>query len=127
VVCEVQQIGWNQSFPSGTACGITSAGYGISLISNQVDSDNDFGNWRAATKSGVKFDDLNANGIKEAGEPGLSGWTIQAFVDANGNGTKDVGENTVAASAVTVAGGAYSMSLAPGKYVVCELLQANWF
>ncbi len=127
VVCEVQQAGWNQSFPSGTVCGPTAAGYGISLISNQVDSDNDFGNWRAATKSGVKFNDLNANGVKNAGEPGLPGWTIQAFVDTNLNGTRDAGENTVAASTVTGAGGAYSMSLSPGRYIVCETLQATWF
>jgi uncharacterized repeat protein (TIGR01451 family) len=127
VVCEVLQAGWNQSFPSGTACGAGAAGYGITLTSGQLDSDNDFGNYRNATKSGVKFEDLNANGVKDAGEPGLSGWTITAFVDANGNGTKDAGETTVGGSAVTVAGGAYSMSLKPGKYVVCETLQAGWF
>ena len=30
----------------------------------------------------MKFHDLNANGAKDAGEPGLAGWTITAYVDA---------------------------------------------
>ena len=32
-------------------------------------------------KSGTKFHDLNANGVKDAGEPGLPGWTIRAYKD----------------------------------------------
>src|SRR2546426_7780858 len=39
------------------------------------------------TKSGVKFNDLNANGVKDVGEPGLAGWTISAYTDGNGDGT----------------------------------------
>jgi len=57
-----------------------------------------------ATKSGVKFNDLNHNGVRDAGEPGLSGWTI--YVDYNDNGALDAGEP----SAVTGALGAYTIS-----------------
>ena len=39
-----------------------------------------------ATKSGVKFHDLNGDGIKDAGEPGLEDWTINAYAD-DGAGT----------------------------------------
>ena len=31
----------------------------------------------ARPRAGMKFNDLNANGVKDAGEPGLAGWTIQ--------------------------------------------------
>ena len=34
----------------------------------------------------MKFDDLNANGVKDAGEPGLPGWDIRAYEDTNGDG-----------------------------------------
>ena len=46
-------------------------GYAITLTSGQTDADNDFGNYQNATKTGMKFNDLNANGVKDAGEPGL--------------------------------------------------------
>ena len=130
VVCEVAQAGWTQSFPANTKCsaiaGLAPGGYGISLASGDVDSGNDFGNFQKGTKSGMKFNDLNGNGAKDQGEPGLAGWTITAYADANGNGIRDAGENTVAATQVTGAGGTYSLSLDPGKYIVCETQQAGW-
>ncbi len=39
---------------------------------------------------GTKWNDLNGNGVRDAGEPGLAGWTI--YVDANDDGTLDPGE-----------------------------------
>ena len=41
-----------------------------------------------ATKSGMKFNDLDADGVKDAGEPGLGGWTITWTTTT----TKDIGE-----------------------------------
>jgi len=38
----------------------------------------------------MKFEDLDADGVKDAGELGLSGWTI--FVDYDDDGTLDAGE-----------------------------------
>ena len=77
VVCEVQQATWTQSFPAGTACGASAGGWGITLDSGELDSGNDFGNYRQATKTGIKFNDLNGDGVKDAGEPGLPGWIDQ--------------------------------------------------
>ena len=94
MVCEVQQATWTQSFPSGAACGASAGGWGITLASGDLDSGNDFGNYRQATKTGTKFNDLNGDGVKDAGEPGLPGWVINAYADANGNGVRDAGENT---------------------------------
>jgi uncharacterized repeat protein (TIGR01451 family) len=133
VICEVLQTGWTQSAPTGnTKCAANTAlgpaGYAVSVTccpgSNATGKD--FGNFQAGAVSGQKFNDLNTNGVKDTGEPGLSGWTIRAYVDANGNGTLDSGETTVAASAVTDSNGNYSLSLTPGTYVICEVLQSGW-
>src|SRR3989449_7407240 len=131
VVCEVLQPTWTQSKPANTRCAAGSptlgpGGYALTVTSGSTETGNDFGNFRQGTKSGVKFKDLNGNGLKDVGEPGLSGWTIRAYVDVNGNGTLDAGETTIAASASTDGSGAYTLTLNPGTYVVCEVLQPTW-
>jgi len=35
-----------------------------------------FGNWQPASIHGMKWNDLNGNGLKDPGEPGISGWKI---------------------------------------------------
>ncbi|MDX6679200.1 MAG: hypothetical protein QOE31_3252, partial [Solirubrobacteraceae bacterium] len=45
---------------------------------------------RQCTASGTKFEDSNANGVKDPGEPGLAGWRM--YVDSDGDGAYDVGE-----------------------------------
>ncbi|MEN9211986.1 MAG: hypothetical protein Q6K35_04135, partial [Thermostichus sp. DG02_4_bins_136] len=42
---------------------------------------------------GSHFDDLNGNGLRDPGEPGLPG--ILTFLDLNGNGRLDPGEPSV--------------------------------
>lgn len=82
---------------------------------------NDFGNFKNATISGYKWNDENADGKHQKSEPKLAGWTI--FIDANGNGRLDNGE----VSAVTDSNGNYSFGdLAPGRYRLCEVMQAGW-
>src|SRR3989442_11359281 len=99
VVCEVLQAPWTQSRPTNTKCvagsGLGPGGYALTVSSGSTETGNDFGNFQQGTKSGVKFNDLNGNGVKDPGEPGLSGWTIRAYVDGNGNGTLDAGETTI--------------------------------
>jgi hypothetical protein len=64
---------------------------------------------------GIKFNDLNGNGIKDAGESGLNGWTITL----NSNG------NTFSTS--TGANGGYMFDgLAAGDYTVGEIPQSGW-
>ncbi len=54
--------------------------------------------------SGTKFHDLNANGVKDPGEPGLPGFTI--FADYNHDGV----HNGIEPSAVTDANGLYQVN-----------------
>ena len=124
--------GWTQSYPTNDvlAAGVTNVGHGgypITLTSGQNLTGNDFGSYRYATTSGVKFNDLNANGKRDSGDPGLAGWQIRAFNDLDGNGvidTNEAGSDNVAASDTTNASGNYSLSLAPGKYVIVETTRA---
>ena len=71
-VREVAQAGWTNSYPALHYYNETFAG-GVAYTGN------DFGNWRYGTKSGMKFEDLNGNGVKDAGEPGIADWTIYRY------------------------------------------------
>lgn len=76
-----------------------------------VYSGRDFGNFRPATISGVKFDDSNVNGERDPLEIGLPEWAIPL---SNGEQRQ------------TDATGAFSFSVRPGTYTVSELLKSGW-
>src|SRR5207237_856397 len=131
IVCEIQQSSWIQSKPSNSKCAATlsgaDGGYAETLISNQAATGDDFGNYRNATISGRKFDDLNANGVDNS-DPGVGGFTINAYAD-NGDGSLSAAEFAAgtAASTSTAANGSYTLSgLKPGSYIVCEIQQSSW-
>ncbi len=80
-----------------------------------------FGNFQKISISGMKFHDLDGNGLKDAEEPGLADWTI--FMDQNSNDTFDIGE----ASTTTDVNGNYTFSnLGPGTYTLREVQQSGW-
>lgn len=78
------------------------------------------------TISGYKWNDANGNGIRDTGEPGLSGWTIKASECIQGNC------NTLGTpvSTVTNASGYYlfsGLTYQPATwYRLQETLQAGW-
>jgi SdrD B-like domain/Right handed beta helix region len=81
----------------------------------------------AGIKTGVKFHDLNQNGVQDANEPGLPGWEIHVFDTV----TKALVQSTVTLAAdpnsiPPTPAGFYSFTLDPGNYTVCEGLQAGW-
>ncbi len=105
----VVQVGWLQT---------TTNPADVAASSGTNATGRDFGNFRLITLSGMAFEDLNANGTKEATEPGLPNWTINLDISANG---------TVDRTATTDANGNYSFAdLGPGIYRLREVLQAGF-
>jgi uncharacterized repeat protein (TIGR01451 family) len=118
---EMPQQGWTQTFPVMPGTHTLQAQSGSSL------TDRDFGNFKNMRACGAKFDDKNGNGKRDAGEPGLSGWTI--YVDANRSGKLDTGEK----SAITNQQGDYCIeNIGPGDpsgprtFIVREELRPQW-
>jgi cytochrome c553 len=70
----------------------------------------------AGSISGMKFNDLNNNSIKDTGEPGLAGWTIVLTIPGGSTATM-----------ATDANGSYTFSnLAQGNYTVAEVQEVGW-
>lgn len=112
VVREVAQAGWLQTQPGGDGARV------VTVVSDETATGVDFGNFALAQIGGQKFNDLDADGVKDEGEAGLAGWTIQ--LDKNGDGS-------VEATATTDAYGYYRFTdLGPGSYRVTEVAQAGW-
>lgn len=103
-VVEDQQTGWI----GAEAPGSFTVSHGVG---DRVYGGNDFGNYRPAVISGRKVDDGNVDGLLEATELGLDGWTIQL----------STGDEQTTAS-----GGAYSFTVRPGTYTLQELLRTGW-
>jgi SdrD B-like protein/type IX secretion system substrate protein len=109
-VTEQVQNGWSQTLP------VSDGSYTLSILDGQTLSGNDFGNFQNAAISGLKFNDLNGNGVKDIGDPALSGWRIDLFLNS-----------LHIDSTLTAAGGTYSFAnLGPGTYQVSEGSLAGW-
>lgn len=110
-VREVSQAGWEQ----------TSANPAQIAGRSGVDIPNvNFGNFERVTLNGTKFEDTNANGNQDAGEPGIGNWEI--FNDANGNGSRDGAE----IGTLTAADGSYNFTVGPGTFRIRETLKLGW-
>ncbi|MEM1334058.1 MAG: SdrD B-like domain-containing protein, partial [Actinomycetota bacterium] len=81
----------------------------VSIESDQRVTDVDFGEARPASIGDLVWHDLDDDGTRDTGEPGLSGIDVE-LVDAS---------NTVVATATTAADGSYDIAgVAPGAYTV---------
>jgi len=108
VVSEIQQVGWTVTTPPGGTITVT-----VPPTATNIDFGNKKNTVQVSEICGIKFNDLNGNGVKDTGEPGLPGWTI----------TLNPGSFTTA----TGASGAYCFGpLLPGTYTVGEILQSGW-
>ena len=71
-VREACQASWEQSLPAPTnGCG--SGVYGMTLTSGQLESDNDFGNFRLVDLHAHKFFDFNEYMVQDGNEDNLAG------------------------------------------------------
>jgi uncharacterized repeat protein (TIGR01451 family) len=65
------------------------------------------------------WNDVDGDGVQDAGELGLSGVTVKLYNDVDGDGVIDAGVDLVVATVVTDANGNYIFSgLADGDYIV---------
>ncbi|MCK4827817.1 hypothetical protein KA005_69455 [bacterium] len=106
---EVLQPGWTQTAPPGGT-------YTVDISAGDHVMEVDFGNSNTGSISGMKFNDLNSNGVKDPGEPGLADWkiiltkpdgtTVETTTDSNGDYKFD--------------------NLLIGEYIVGEVLQPGY-
>ncbi len=116
-----QLANWNETQP-GT-------GYALNIGDGALLPGRDFGSWANPSEiRGSKWNDLNANGLREASEPGLVGWTV--YIDLNNNASLDANDRsttTLADNPNTTAvdeSGTYSFTdLLPGNYSVRDVLK----
>ena len=88
------------------------------LVAGEVDLTWDAGLYQLATIGDFIWHDVDANGIQDAGETGVSGATVQLFTAAN----------TLVGTQVTAASGLYLFTgLTPGDYYVQVTPPAGYF
>jgi len=86
------------------------------------------GNWHNAgpgpvpTISGSKYEDVNGNGARDVGEPGMTGWTI----DLRYNGTSVASTTTGADGSYTFPLNANALPVGAGTYTLAERQQPGW-
>jgi subtilase family protein/Big-like domain-containing protein/GEVED domain-containing protein/dockerin type I repeat protein/fervidolysin-like protein len=111
---EVIQPGWIQTYPGAS----DDHAHRVTVTSpTEVFEDLDFGNKPIpGSVLGTKYNDVNGNGQRDAGEPGLAGFVI--YVDINNDGIIGVGEP----AAITDAQGRFQINnVRPGVQIVREV------
>jgi hypothetical protein len=112
-VREVVPTNWRQTAPSGA--------YTLSLASGQNIVKKNFGTTKRSAITGLVFNDLDGDGVRDAGEAGLFNW--RAFIDADNDGIFDAGE----ASVLTDANGKYRFdALKAGTYRLRVVPAGGW-
>ena len=110
-VSEVQQAGWTQTVPTRR-----NGQYRVDVVGGTVSLGNDFGNFEHASVHGMKFNDLNGNGIKDDGEPGIEGWRI----------VLRKGRTVVERTRTDADGKYWFMNVGPGTHTIREEQRDGW-
>src|SRR3990172_8148610 len=102
-VTEVNQDGWKQTTDDPAP---------ILIQSGSESLGNDFGNFELGSIHGMKFEDHDGDGVKDDGDQGLVGWTIN-LSDGQSTETDEDGNY-------------WFMGLMAGTYTVTEVNQDGW-
>ncbi len=115
VLREYVPAGYKQVVPVGNA-------HGVGVSAGQTVTGKDFINERAnASISGIKWNDLNGNGVRDNGEPAIPG--VYIYVDLDGDDRLDIGEPT----ARTNTDGSFKLNFpGVGVYTVREVAEAGF-
>ncbi len=108
---------YDQTFPGGDGS------HSVTIEVRGEDFENlDFGfRGRPGEISGVKFNDLNGNGVQDPGEPGIAG--VYIYADLDQSGSIALGEP----AAITDAQGRYRLTGVPAATInVREVLSPGW-
>jgi hypothetical protein len=108
---EVVQSGWIITQPTNPSYYSFTSSSGVNVVGGI------FGDFKTISVSGNVYNDQNGNGLRNGGEPGLQGWTVN-LENSSGN---------ILASVSTDASGNYSITgVGKGAYQVAEVVQTNW-
>src|SRR5439155_26539073 len=106
--------GWRQTSPNGNLSNT------VALSNGQQATGKNFGATQMGLISGNIYQDVDADGTKDSGEPSLAGWTV--YLDSNRNGVLDAGEQ----SALSSSKGTYLLSAPAGDYELREIPAAGF-
>ena len=111
-----QDVGADDTIDSDAnpANGITQT---VTVGSGEVNLTLDAGLYQLATIGDFLWHDLNANGVQDAGEPGIGGATVRLI---------NCVTSAVVTTTTTTAAGAYSFTVAPGTYKVEFVLPGGY-
>jgi hypothetical protein len=110
-VREVVPAGYEQIVPGGDGA------HRITINAGQIVAGADFGNrLRRGSITGLVWNDLNGDGVRQSGEPRLAG--VVVYIDENQDGRYNFGER----AAITNTLGEYEIrELLPGEYVIRQI------
>ncbi len=125
-VREVLQDTWTKMLP-------TDSFYTISLSSNESLINKNFGNFKKPIIRGIKWYDVNADGVKQETEHGIEGWQITlskvlpSKITTNTTGTTPLIDTEMVALSLTGVDGSFSFAVdKPGEYHITEEAKTDW-
>lgn len=101
----------------GTYDGVTT---GVTVSNGQSLDDIDFGFRGTGTIGDLVWNDLDGNGVRNLGEPGVDGVNLEIWLDVDGDGVIGLGDYLLATTTTSNAGGFF------GSYLFENLLAADY-
>ncbi len=139
MICETQQVGWTQTYPSGyfwdeSERWRSEDGCYFIYPYGEPEYDLNFGNFKLGEINGLEFHDRNKNGVQDTGEEPLGGWEISLYkLEAPASEDSFTIFSLLDPSAVPIAStitdtnGTYSfINLQAGDYQACQTPKSGW-